>query len=204
MRWYREGLTLDLRKLELSDLDVVTEWITSPDFIKQVAGTPAESDESARAMVERLMHENADDQSQNRTLIAIDRQDGTLVGLALICKIDWKNRHAEYAYIVGSQRHRGTLAAGDMNVVIYGYLFEELGLNKVYGFVYADNESSFRINQFGGRIDGRLRRHQPMSQGWRDVIIFSITSEDFTSFVKQNAKGVLRKHIARKVLKCCP
>jgi RimJ/RimL family protein N-acetyltransferase len=202
MRWYREGLTLDLRKLEISDLPVVTEWIASPDFIEQVAGTAVESNESSRAMAERLIHDNANDQSQNCTLIAVDRQDGTLVGLALVCKIDWKNRHAEYAYIIGSQRHRGTLAAGDMNVIIYGYLFEELGLNKVYGFVYADNDSSFRINQFGGQIDGRLRRHQPKSQGWRDVIVFSITENSFKNFVNQNAKGVLRKHIARKLLKC--
>lgn len=202
MRWYREGLTLNLRKLELTDLDVVTQWIASPDFIKQVAGTPVESNESARAMSERLIHDNADDQSQNCTLIAVDRQDGTPVGLALVCKIDWKNRHAEYAYIIGSQRHRGTLAAGDMNVIIYGYLFEELGLNKVYGFVYADNDSSFRINNFGGQIDGRLRCHQPNLDGWRDVMVFSITKDGFKKFINQNANGVLRKHIARKLLKC--
>ena len=202
MRWYREGLTLDLRKLELSDLDMVTQWIESPDFIKQVAGTPTESNESARAMAERLIHDNADDQSQNCTLIAVDRQDKTPIGVALVCKIDWKNGHAEYAYIIGSQRHRGTLAAGDMNVVIYGYLFEELGLNKVYGFVYADNEASSRINQFGGRIDGRLRRHQPDQKDWRDVIVFSITKKDFKNFILKNANGVLRKHIARNLIKC--
>lgn len=89
-----------------------------------------------------------------------------------------------------------------MNVVIYGYMFEELGLNKVYGFVYADNEASARINQFGGRIDGRLRRHQPDQKGWRDVIVFSITKEDFKNFIHKNANGVLRKHIARNLIRC--
>ena len=204
MRWYREGLTLNLRKLEISDINIVTQWIASPDFIEQVAGTSPESNESASSMAERLTHQNADDQNQNRTLIAVDREDGSPVGLALICKIDWKNRHAEYSYIVGSQRHRGTLAAADMNIAIYGYLFEELGLNKVYGFVYADNDSSLRMNQFGGHFEGRLRQHRLFMEGWGDVVVFSITREEFSNFVRQNSKGLLRKHIARKLINCYP
>jgi len=90
MKWQRDGLILDLRKPELDDLDILTHWIGSPDFVKQVAGTPSESNDGARAMAERIVQNNADDQCLNRAFLAVDRQDETPIGLVLICNIDWK------------------------------------------------------------------------------------------------------------------
>lgn len=202
MIFHFPGLVLDLRKPEISDIDILADWLASPDFIRHVDGPDLEDALAYRARVEEMLQENADESCSNKYLMAVHKSQGTPIGLAMICKIDWKNRHAEYAYVIGNQRYRGSLAAGDMNVTVYNYLFRELNLNKVYGYVFEDNIASLRINEFGGRLDGTLRKHLRRDGVRRDVRVFSITRQEFADFVQRNSKTVLRKHIARGLIKC--
>jgi RimJ/RimL family protein N-acetyltransferase len=149
-----------------------------------------------------MLQANADDASTSKYFLAIDKPSGEPLGLAMISKIDWKNRHAQYSYIIGNTRFRGSLSAGDMNVTVYGYLFSEWNMNKVYGYVFDGNNASTRINTFGGSLDGKLIRHEPVSEDYKDVQIFSVLRHEFSDFVKNNAKGVMRKHIASGLILC--
>ncbi len=196
------GLILELRKPEIADLDVLAGWIASQQFIDLVGGQRLPTPAAYRARAEEMLQENADDACPNKYLMSVDKRHGTPIGLAMICKIDWKNRHAECAYIIGNLDYRGTLASGDFNVTIYNYLFNHLHLNKVYGFVYAANEASLRINSFGGRMDGTLRQHRRADGGRQDMHVFSITRSEFAGFVERNARSVLRKHLAQGLIAC--
>jgi RimJ/RimL family protein N-acetyltransferase len=196
------GLTLVLRKPELSELGILTDWIDSADYCRMLDGARANAHTSSVDRARAMLQDNADDHSTSKYLLAADRHNGEPIGLARICHLDWKNRHAEYSYIIGNTNYRGTLAAGDMNVTVYHYLFKELALQKVYGYVFEGNAASTRMNLFGGQIDGHLRLHEPTEEGFFDVTLFSITFEEFDKFIRSNAKGVLRKHIAQGLIQC--
>lgn len=202
MIFHFPGLVLDLRKPEISDLQTLSGWIALPDFINQVGGAELDGPTAYRTRAEQMLQQNADEQCTNKYLLAIDKAHGTPIGLVMLCKIDWKNRHAEYAYIIGNMRYRGSLATGDMNVTVYNYLFRELNLNKVYGFVFDANLASMRLNHFGGQLEGTLRRHRRHGQVIRDVHVFSITRDEFAGFIKRHADGVLRKHIKHGLIQC--
>jgi RimJ/RimL family protein N-acetyltransferase len=197
MIFLHQGLTLVLRKPELGDVNVLAHWIDSTEFSTLVENIPEKSRVTGIERANSMLQSNADDRSNSKYLLAVDKLTSEPVGLAIICRIDWKNRHAQYSYIIGNPRFRGSLAAGDMNVTVYNYLFAEWNLHKVYGYVFDGNTISARLNLFGGSFDGKLRRHEPINGDYKDVQLFSILQHEFRDFVKANATGVLRKHVAK-------
>jgi RimJ/RimL family protein N-acetyltransferase len=149
-----------------------------------------------------MLQDNADDFSNNKYFLAEDRFTGHPVALAMLCKIDWKNRHAEYAYIIGERDYRAKLTAGDLNLILYNHFFNGLNLNKVYGFVFASNAVSHRMNSFGGACDGTLRMHRFQGSLPSDVCVFSITRAEFAGFVNRHADTLLKKHVTRGLIQC--
>jgi RimJ/RimL family protein N-acetyltransferase len=200
MIFMHPGLTLFLRKPELTDIDTIARWTESPEFALMVESAPSDVVRNGVERANAILQTNADDFGTSKYLLAANKSTGEPVGMAMICKIDWKNRHAEYSYIIGNPKFRGSLAAGDMNITVYSYMFNEWNLNKVYGYVFEGNNSSARLNLFGGTLDGKLRQHEPTSYRYKDVQLFSILQHEFREFVKNNTRGVLRKHISEGLL----
>ena len=148
-----------------------------------------------------MLQDNADDRISNKFFLCEDRFSNRPLGLAIISKIDWKNRHAECAYIIGDSDYRGKLVGGDLAVTLYHYCFNNLNLHKVYGFVIDSNSASIRLNEFGGSYDGTLYNHRFSSGEYAsDVRVYSITRKEFSHFVQTYAKTLLRRHIAKGLL----
>ncbi len=196
-----KGLVIQIRKPEIRDLDTIAGWLASDAYVANIGGAKGMEDEQYRRKAEAMLQGNADDYAPDKYYLIEDRFNGTPVGLAMLCKIDWKNRHAEFAYIVGDSNYRVRLTAGDINVVLYNYFFNELNLNKVYGYVFATNTTSLRMNAFGGSQDGTLRRHKVLDGKSIDVHVLSISRREFSGFVGRHAHTLLKKHIERSLIR---
>lgn len=196
------GLMVNIRKPEIADIPRMAQWLSSDGYIENFCGTRTADFSFYEKQAMDMLQKNADDFSGNKYFLAEDRFSGRPIGLAMLCKIDWKNRHAEYSYIVGEIDYRSKLVAGDVNMVLYNHFFNNLNLNKVYGFVVDANAVSQRMNGFGGSHDGTLRMHRIGSSGVAtDVHVFSITKSSFSDFVNKHAHTLLAKHIARGLIK---
>lgn len=196
------GLMINIRKPEIADVACIAQWLSSNSFAENFGGIHGMELKYYERQAEKMLQDNADDFSINKYFLIEDRFTGNPVALAMLCKIDWKNRHAEYAYIIGDSNYRVKLIAGDLNIILYDYFFNSLNLNKVYGFVVAANIASQRMNGFGGSHDGTLRMHKFMGSGIAtDVCVYSITKAEFTSFVGKHVNTLLRKHITRGLIK---
>lgn len=198
------GLTVALRKPELDDAPLLATWLNSKDYSTNIGSLSDQTSATALATVEQMLQDNADDFAPNKSLIAVQRRTGIAIALVMICKIDWKNRHAEMAYIIGDKRTRGGLVAGDINVVVYNHLFNDLNLHKVYGYVFDHNAASIRFGLFGGQHEGTLRRHRIRLGQASDVHVFSITQYEFDRFVAAHARTLLRRHIEQGLIQCKP
>lgn len=198
------GLTVALRKPELAEAPLLAAWLNSDDYVENIGGQTGQPQAAALAQVEQMLQDNADDFSPNKYLLAVHRRTEAPIALVMICKIDWKNRHAEMAYIIGDENARGGLAAGDINVVVYNHLFRDLNLHKVYGYVFDHNAASLRFGRFGGQHEGTLRRHRTRLGRASDVHVFSITRMEFDQFVAGHARTLLRRHIEQGLIQCQP
>ncbi len=204
MIFHLSGLVVSVRKPEISDLPCLEQWLACDAYLDNIGGTHNMDQAHYRQLAENMLQENANDYSSNKYYLVQDRFTGQAIGLGILCKIDWKNRHGEYSYIIASEVHRSKIAAGDLNVVMYNYFFNDLNLNKIYGYVFANNAASLRLNLFGGKLDGTLRAHKTKDGVATDVHVFSILKKEFATFVNQYGNSLLKKHIDKKLIQWQP
>lgn len=197
------GLMVNIRKPEIEDVACIARWLSSDAYINNFSRRHGMKLSFYTEQAEEMLQSNANDFSPSKCFLIEDRFSGLPVALATLCKIDFRNRHAEYAYIIGESHYREKMIAGDLNIILYNHFFNNLNLNKVYGFVVSGNISSYRIHDFGGSHDGTLKMHRfTESSLAADVDIFSITKTEFSVFIKKYANTLLKKHIDRGLIEC--
>jgi RimJ/RimL family protein N-acetyltransferase len=202
MIFQREGLVAAIRKPEISDIPRLAAWFGTDAYLENFGGIPGANEQQRNLMAENVIRENANDYSPSKYFLIEDRYSRKPAGLAMLSKIDWRNRHAEFSFILGEADSRGKLLGADFTVVLFDYFFNDLGLNKVYGFVRTDNLASTRLSAFGGRCDGTLRRHSYRSTiAPTDIQVFSVTRREYAGFVARHASTLLCKHLKRGLVR---
>ncbi|MEQ1629624.1 MAG: GNAT family protein [Gallionella sp.] len=195
------GMVSSVRKPELTDVDNLKKWLASPDFGTYLGGITGESDQYYENLVGVMLNENADEYSLTKHYIIEDLFTERAIGLWTLSRIDWKNKNLQSSYIIGEKQFRGSLVAGDVNIVMINYIFEELNIHKIYSYTYDNNQVAQRMNNFGGTHDAILKAHKYINGIAVDVHVHSLTRGAFDEFVRKHATGVLRRHIQAKFLR---
>lgn len=160
-----------LRKLEKKDIDGMLEWMHEPE-INRFYRFDAESMtyENAAAFIEKK-----DDHSRHYAVV--DGSDEYL-GTISLKDIDKVNRKAEYAIALRSCAH-GTGVAASATDEVLKIAFDELGLNKVFLNVLADNGRARRFyEKYGFIYEGTFRQDVLIRGEYHDLSWYSILSKD--------------------------
>ncbi|RTI58821.1 hypothetical protein CSW14_03200, partial [Thermus scotoductus] len=99
-----------------------------------------------------------------RVLAVIHRETEEIVGEVALQPIDWRNRSAFFAIILGEESRRGEGLGTEASRLVLRYAFEGLNLNRVEANVLSSNEASTRLLKRVGFTSGR--RESPPFQGW--------------------------------------
>ncbi len=196
------GLLTSVRKPEFSDLTYLRRLLSLDIYASNLGGKEGMTDEYYETQAIKMLEDNANDQSINKYYLIEERFKKAPIGLSILTQIDWKNRHAEHSYIISDKKYRSKLFAGDINAVMHNYFFYQLNLNKIFGYIFDNNRAAIRMMDFGSKYDGLLRKHRVQRSTSTDVHVFSITETEFADFVQKNANGLLKKHIARGIIRC--
>ena len=190
---HRQGLWLTLQKPEKGDIPVMIDWLQEPVFIANLFGNPDTPASQTISNIHRMLNDNAKDLTQNLTFIA-HRYDGVPIGLVMLNHINWKNRLAEMNLAIGNIEHRNTMYGGELYLLGLLMAFQELNLNKIYGYVYQSNSSSLRLSSFVGKQEGTLRNHYYGNGNYLDVNIISLFREEFDLFLTNEKETILRRY----------
>lgn len=128
------------------------EWMTDPEITRFFRFDP--SNVTQQSCEEYI--ENAGSQPNTRHFAVVDENDEYL-GTISLKDIDLENRCAEYAISTRKKAH-GTGAAILATRLVLQYAFEELGLERVYLNVLAENG---RANAFYRKAGFRFVREEP-------------------------------------------
>ncbi|NRA59973.1 MAG: GNAT family N-acetyltransferase [Psychrobium sp.] len=195
------GLFIKLRKIEPEDIDLVVIWLNSDEFKKNLYSIRTSTESSCSDVVVGFIKENADDFKTNKYLIIESKSSGKAIGLVFVNNIDWKNRNAEYNYIIGDESNRNGVYGGDTAISVCYYLFNHLNLNKIIGYTYEFNKKAQRINNYGSKLEGVLKQHHRYGGQYIDVFINGLTRTNFELFLSQHKNSLLRKHYNRGIFK---
>lgn len=145
-------MNVHLRPLERKDAPLMLEWMTDPEITRYFRFDASKiSRESCLAYIGKAKDD------PNTLHFAIADENDEYLGTISLKDIDRERKQAEYAISTRKKAH-GTGAALQATQIILQYAFEDLGLERVYLNVLAENG---RANAFYRKAGFRFIREEP-------------------------------------------
>lgn len=169
------GRLTRLRALTRDDLPKLVEWRNDPEVKALLGGWSFPvSLEDDQAWLER----SRTDSTTHR--LAIERLDtGEYIGNVGLYQIDWKNRKAEYAIMIGDKAAWGQGFGLDATQSLLNFAFNELNLHRVYLYVLAHHQRAIRLYEKAGfTVEGRLQEDNFRDGAYRDTLVMAILRPD--------------------------
>lgn len=175
------------RKIREEDLEMIMNWRMMPEVTKYMNTDPELTMEDQRRWYAAIREdEKRGLQEGRRGIHWILEVDDIPVGYASLVDIDWTSLHLQTGCYVAVKKARSIRLAVDIQVNLYQYAFEVLGMNKVYEEVFAENKALNRIlDMCGSRSEGVLREHVFKHGKYYDVVTRGILK---TEWETQRAK----------------
>lgn len=132
---------------------------------------------------------------------AIVLKSGTPVGMVSVSGIDTIHRHAEPGrFLIGDEvAVRGIPVAVEAMKLVYGLVFDELNLLRVYGTVASDNVLMMKWQKFMGmREEGRLRNHYFINGHFQDAVMFGMLADEYRTTALPRMNGLMAAGRIRK------
>ncbi len=165
---------IHLRPLMEKDAALMLEWMTDPSIVCFFRFDA--SDVSENTCLNFISKANDDENCKH---YAIANESDEYLGTISLKEIDNIEKQAEYAISTRSSAH-GTGAASQATNEVFRIAFEELGLEKVYLNVLADN---LRANAFYRKIGFKFDRIEKnaveISGSNKDLNWYSISKEEY-------------------------
>ena len=180
-------MAVTLRPLRAEDGETVLAWRNSeavaPYMYSEHAITPAEH----AAWLARAL------EGGDRAFWIIEL-DGAGVGLANLVKIDRENSKCEWAYYLADPATRGRGVGAVVEYLVLSFVFERLGLNRLWCEVFLDNEAVWRTHEgFGFRREALLRDHVRKGGVFKDVVGLGLLAADWPA-----AKAAAREKLGAR------
>lgn len=170
-------MTCRLRRLARSDLEIVMHWRMLPDVTRYMYTDPQLTMEDQARWFERISQSERD----RIWIIEIDNP-GKPVGVLSLSDIDTVNQRCCWAYYIGSDIARGRGLGKLLECNIYDYVFERLGLNRLWCEVLSSNERVVALHErFGSKVEGVLRQHIRKNGEFLDVVRMAILKTDWVA-----------------------
>jgi RimJ/RimL family protein N-acetyltransferase len=167
---------LYLRPLCEDDLDRLLGWHNDEELYTTLAGHFRTVSRETEAAWLRCRMEAADE--LNLAICLFEPPEH--IGNIYLRNVSRHDRNAELHIFIARREHRGH-GYGEMAVsLITKHAFEDLGLERIYLHVLANNTLAIRAYEKCGFVkEGRLRRHVFKNGGFEDIIVMGVCREDF-------------------------
>jgi RimJ/RimL family protein N-acetyltransferase len=159
-----------LRGIRNDDSESLYGWLNEPRLARLSAPYRPVHEPSHEAWLRAL----ADDRS--KVAFAIEETEtGGLVGMVQLVDIHGIHRNAEMRIRIGESGARGRgLGAASLRLLL-DHAWRDLGLHRVYAYVFADNERAIAsYASVGFEQEGRLRDAAYIDGAWSDVLVVAV------------------------------
>jgi len=167
-----------LRAFQLDDYRLINQWRNDEEVTRLTAGNrfyvPPERD---KKWVEEKLY---DDSKQIYWAICL-KETGEMIGYTGITDINWINRTADlHALVIGDPKHRNLRNSTDAVYMVLKYVFDDLGLNRVFAFYLEEHQSSILLGRMMGfKQEGVSRDHVYKDGRYHNVVWFGLLRDEF-------------------------
>ena len=169
-----EGRLVRLRAFEREDVDANHAFVNDYETVRgMLSGIPFPSS----MQDEYRWLEQQTSYSRGEYQFAVEDGGGYLVGRCGVTRLDWKNRVAELAIMIGTP-YRGRGYGSEAMALLCDFCFREMNLHKLKVSVFAFNEPAVRCYEKNGFIrEGMLKGEIFRDGQYQDVVLLAKFAE---------------------------
>ena len=166
-----------LRPLERKDLPQRTAWlndrVVSETLLLRFPVSLAETEQ----WFERALQDPT-----RKDFVIVLKKTKEPIGLAGYVSIDWIHRKAEPFIAIGNRKHWGKGLGTEVVQALLDCGFNELGLNRQFGYMLANNPGALKMDlRAGFKQEGILKQDVLMHGEYQDRIMLGITRDEFNA-----------------------
>lgn len=165
-----------LRAFEYEDLEVINEIRNDDENFELTGGNKYFiSSEYDKKWIEDKIFNN-----QKQIYLAICLNNQKIIGYLCITNIDFRNNIAKFGGINIHKEHSGNGFGTEATKLLLKYVFEELGINRFYGFWLEANLASIRMAEKAGFIkEGLVRDFVFKRNKYHNAFLMSVLRKDY-------------------------
>ncbi|HEY2660991.1 MAG TPA: UDP-4-amino-4,6-dideoxy-N-acetyl-beta-L-altrosamine N-acetyltransferase [Caulobacteraceae bacterium] len=164
---------IDLRDLADEDCPRLFRWRREPEVDRWMSDLPAQTELEHAHWFEDMRR----DPDQRGWIITYN---GDPAGYLALSGLAGRHGRAAWGWYIGEAWARGRGVGRAAQALGLDLAFQDLGLEKVWAEVLADNEPALKAQAAAGfRREGYLRRHVKKDGAFRDVVLLAILAEEW-------------------------
>lgn len=169
-----DGHFVRLRAFERQDVDANHAFVNDLETMQSmVSGIPfpASMEDEYRWLDQQTSY------SRGEYQFAVEDFEGSLVGRCGVIRLDWKNRVAELAIMIGTP-YRGRGYGKEAMGLLVDFCLKEMNLHKLKVSVFAFNKAAIRCYEHNGFVQEGLLKKEIFRNGqYQDVVVLSRIAE---------------------------
>jgi UDP-4-amino-4,6-dideoxy-N-acetyl-beta-L-altrosamine N-acetyltransferase len=176
---------IDLRDLVQDDSGRLFAWRREPEVNRWMSDQPPDTLQAHQRWFEAFIT----DPDRRGWIIT---SSGAAAGFLMLSGLTGCNRRAEWGWYIGDPDARGRGVGRAAQALGLDKAFDDLGLEKVWAEVLADNEAALKAQAAAGfRREGYLRGHALKDGAFRDVVLLAILADEWRA-----RRAAVRKSLA--------
>lgn len=171
-------IKVTLRELERRDLPRIVNWLSSDDYIANyLTDYPVRKESALKNQLLKEMTLNKFVAAKTQLLVA-EAQEDILVGLVILKKIDWRNRHLDLQIYIPPEFKQSNILVL-ITAQVYKYIFGQLNMHKVYTYLPGTDTEKINIHkQHGHEPEAVLYDYLFDGQNYIDLYVYALYQAD--------------------------
>lgn len=166
-----------LREITANDMHEVNKWRNDREIVEGL-GAPFRyiNDDVDHSWYESYLQGRAN----NVRLAVVDSTSDNIIGIVSLTSINWLLRSGEFSIQIGNKLCQGQGAGKYASKSLLKHAFLDLGLNRVYLSVLAENTAAYNMYKSIGFVEEGVLRHAAYKNGcYKNMIYMSMLASEF-------------------------
>lgn len=174
-------MNVELKRLREEHLELVMQWRMLPEITRFMNTDPKLTIDGQRAWYSKIK----EDETQKHWVVYVE---GDPSGVINIFDIDSVHSRCVWGYYIADKKHRSLKLAATLEWSLYEYVFETLGLERLYCETFTINRQVVKLHELcGSKLEGVLRRHVRKGAERFDVAVHAVLADEWAGIKRTNS-----------------
>jgi len=195
--------TVFFERISMDGLHEMYEYSKDPNMYKYLSSSPPKSIEDTKNTLAHFIDQVGNDVYGRKRMMWFVRRfvDRRVIGTVSILNIDYKSSMTDWSFALGSA-YWGSGYSFEMLELVKKYVFDDLGINRIYGCTRIENISVINLLlSLGAENEGIAREVYSDGNGmYFDGWMYSILAKDYYSVRKKQSYRASESEISKEYI----